>query len=244
MRATSSSSVGNSYVVQCAAASRGRPDACDSNSSIVIPGSSAPAVFTLNHGRCFDTSSSRCSLPSSRSCMMAVAVKSLLCDAMRNFVCGVIAVFAAVSAKPNPRLQTSSSPATTPTTTPGRPRFRSCPSIQAVKSRCAPCTSGSSAGPRARSCPERTAPEGRTVSRHSRPATRATRKRRVLATIAYSLCQVAPLRGVSRLMGGVPDYSRDVCPRTAPQSVGIRHRKMLRRFTSRTFSAGQSPMSQ
>ena len=52
----------------------------------MIGRSSAPAGFTLNHGRYFDTGSSSRSLPCSRSCMIAVAVNSLLCDAMRNFV--------------------------------------------------------------------------------------------------------------------------------------------------------------
>ena len=100
--------VGNSKVVQCEPASRGKPELCVSSSSMVIGGSSASADLTWNHGRYFDTGSSSRSLPCSRSCMMAVAVNSLLCDAMRNLVCGVIGTFLPVSAKPKPVAQISS----------------------------------------------------------------------------------------------------------------------------------------
>ena len=49
----SCSVVGNSNVVQCEPASRGKPELCVSNSSIVIGASSASAGVTANHGRCF-----------------------------------------------------------------------------------------------------------------------------------------------------------------------------------------------
>jgi hypothetical protein len=89
---------------------------------MVMGPSSSPAGLTRNHGRCRETGSSSPSLPSSRSCMIAVAANSLLCDAMRNFVPGAIGTPFRTSAKPNPCAQTSSWSATTPTTTPGRPR--------------------------------------------------------------------------------------------------------------------------
>src|SRR5262245_15812275 len=143
--ARSSSVVGNSNVVQCAPASRGRPELCVSSSSMVIGGSSLSDGSSVNHGRYFETGSSSRSLPCSRSCITAVAVNSLLCEAMRNLVCGVIGTLRATSAKPKPVAQTRSWSETTPTATPGRPRSIICPSSQAVNRRCAPCTSASEA---------------------------------------------------------------------------------------------------
>ena len=74
--------------------------------------------------------------------MIAVAVNSLLCDAMRNFVSGVIGTCAFTSAKPKPVAHTSCWSLTTPTATPGSPRYAICPSIHAENSRSAPSTSG------------------------------------------------------------------------------------------------------